>query len=217
MDHEPESRAVSPGSDRGLSALDAAALLRQTTVGARRQFDVWPAYLLVIGAIIFAGAYGAVWWSVHAQSPYVGPSGAALAAMYGGIVAWIVVSSTVVRRATRGVSGPSATSRMYRTWYLAVIVAYSLFQGALYHAGASHAIVYGVFPASAPWLFAGTIILTLGVVREEIRTVLFATSLIVIGVAGAFAGARVDWLVSGAGITAVLVAFALIQSAKHRA
>ncbi len=184
---------------------------------ARRQFEVWPPYLLALGALIFLGAYGVVWWSVHAQNPYVGPSGVALAVMYGGIVVWIVVSTLVIRRATRGVSGDSATSRAYRMWYLAILVAYSVFQGALYHAGASHAIVYGVYPASVPWLFAGTVFLTLGVVREEIRTLLFAAALIAVGLAGAFAGPRVAWLVSGVGIAVVLFVLAGYQVAKDRA
>jgi hypothetical protein len=203
--------------DSELNPQEAAALLQETKLRAQRQFDVWPPYLLLIGALIFLVAYGTAWWSVRGQSPYVGPSGGALAVMYGGIVAWIVAVSLVVQRATSGIGGPSAKSRTYRTGYLVIIVAYSLFQGALYHAGASHAIVYGIFPASAPWLFAGTVFLTLGAIREQGRALLLGIVLIAIGIGGAFAGPIVAWLVSGVSLFAVLVGFAAVQFARRRA
>jgi hypothetical protein len=211
----PKSETVD--EDAELNPQEAVALLQQTKLRAQRQFDVWPPFLLLIGAMIFLVAYGAAWWSVHAQSPYVGPSGGALAVMYGGIVAWIVAVSLVVKRATSGISGPSAKSRTYRTGYLAIIIGYSLFQGALYHAGASHAIVYGIFPASAPWLFAGTVFLTLGAVREEGRALALGIVLIAIGIGGAFAGPVAAWLVSGIGLSVVLAGFATVQFLRRRA
>jgi hypothetical protein len=211
----PESESVD--NDAELNPQEAAALLQETKLRAQRQFDVWPPFLLLIGAVIFLVAYGAAWWSVRGQSPYVGPSGAALAVMYGGIVAWIVAVSFVVQRATSGISGRSAKSRTYRTGYLAIIFAYSLFQGALYHAGASHAIVYGIFPASAPWLFAGTVFLTLGATREESRALALGVVLIAIGIGGAFAGPVAVWLVSGIGLCTVLVVFAIVQFLRRRA
>jgi len=100
---------------------------------------------------------------------------------------------------------------------LVIIIAYSLFQGALYHAGASHAIVYGLFPASAPWLFAGTVFLTLGAIREEGRALALGIVLIAIGIGGAFAGPIAAWLVSGIGLCAVLVGFATFQVLRRRA
>ena len=216
MNQEPESQAAAPADrESELSVRDAAGLLHETTSRARRQFEVWPPYLLVCGAVIFLGAYGVVWWSVRTQTPYVGPSGAALGVMYAAIALWIVLSTVVIRRATRGVSGPSVTSRAYRGSYLVVIAAYSLFQGALYHAGASHAIVYGIFPACAPWLFAGTIFVALGVAREESRSLLLGSSLIAIGIAGAFAGARWGWFVSGVSIAVVLGALAVSQAVNR--
>jgi hypothetical protein len=195
----------------------AAALLEETKLRAQRQFDVWPPYLLLIGAAIFLLAFGAAWLSVRGQHPYVGPSGGALAVMYGGIIVWIVAVVLVVQRATNGISGRSAKGRTYRAGYLVVIIAYSLFQGALYHAGASHAIVYGIFPASAPWLFAGTVFLTFGAIREEGRAMVLGIILIAIGIGGAFAGPVAAWLVSGIGIGGVLVGFAGVQAVKRRA
>jgi hypothetical protein len=137
--------------------------------------------------------------------------------MYGGIVVWIVAVVLVVQHATSGISGRSAKGRAYRAGYLVIIFTYSLFQGALYHAGASHAIVYGIFPASAPWLFAGTAFLTLGAIREEGRALVLGIILMAIGIGGAFAGPVAAWLVSGIGISSLLVGFAAVQAVKRRA
>src|ERR1022692_1761013 len=102
-DHDtPKSETVN--EDAELNPQEAVALLQETKLSAQRKFDVWPPFLLLIGAMIFLVAYGAAWWSVRGQSPYVGPSGGALAVMYGGILAWIVAVTLVVQRATSGIS-----------------------------------------------------------------------------------------------------------------
>jgi hypothetical protein len=211
----PESEAGDEGKE--LNPREAAALLRETKLRAQRQFDVWPPFLLLIGAVIFLVGYGAVWWSVRGQSPYVGPSGWALAVMYGSIVVWVVAVTSVVRRATSGVSGPSVKRRDYRLGYLIIIIAYSVFQGALYHAGASHAIVYGIYPATMPWLFFGTAFVTIGALRQDGRASALGGFLIALGIGAAFAGPVVAWLVSGIGLCALLVGFAVVQTARHRA
>lgn len=200
-----------------LDALDAVAILHETRVRAQRQLDASPPFLLLIGAVVFLVAFGAVWWSVRTQSPYLGPSGGALAVMYGGILAWIVVVTAVVQRAARGVSGPSTRRKAYRGGYFVVILAYSLFQGALFHAGASHAVVYGIFPASAPWLFGGTVVLTHGVILERGRSIILGIALITLGIGAAFAGPIAAWLVSGIGICVTLVSLAAVQSLRRRA
>ena len=219
MTYSEQDNSESPaeGDSSGFDARGAAALLEESTRRAQRQFDATPPFLLLIGAVIFFAGYGAAWWSVRGQVPYVGPSGGALAVMYGGIIAWIVAVVTVVQRATSGVRGRSSKSRKYRGGYVIIIIAYSIFQGALYHAGASHTIVYGIFPTSAPWLFAGTVFVTLGAVREEARSLLLGAIVIGIGLASAFAGPITAWLVSGIGLCAVLLGLAILQSARRRA
>ncbi len=218
MNQEPDTSESEAGDEgKQLNLREAAALLQETRKRAQRQFDVWPPFLLLIGAVIFLAAYGAVWWSVRGQSPYVGPSGWALAVMYGGIIAWVVVVTSVVRRATRGISGPSVKRRDYRVGYLIIIIAYSVFQGALYHAGASHAIVYGIYPATMPWLFFGTVFVTIGALREDGRASALGGFLIALGIGAAFAGPVVGWLVSGIGLCALLVGFAVVQAARRRA
>jgi hypothetical protein len=217
MNQEPEtSESESRDEDKELNPREAAALLQETKKRAQRQFDVWPPFLLLIGAVIFLVAYGAVWWSVRDQSPYVGPSGWALAVMYGSIIVWIVIVTSVVRRATSGVSGPSMKRRDYRLGYLVIIVAYSVFQGALYHAGASHAIVYGIYPATMPWLFFGTAFVTIGALRQDGRASALGGFLITLGIGAAFAGPVAAWLVSGIGLCVLLAGFGVVQASRRR-
>jgi hypothetical protein len=211
----PESTTADEDSELNLQ--EASALLEAAKKRAQRQFDVWPPFLLLIGAFIFLVAYGAVWWSVRGQSPYVGPSGWALAVMYGSIVVWVVVVTSVGRRATSGISGPSVKRRDYRVGYFIIIIAYSVFQAALYHAGASHAIVYGIYPATMPWLFFGTVFVTIGALREDGRASALGGFLIALGIGASFAGPVVAWLVSGIGLCALLVGFAAVQVARRRA
>src|ERR1700742_2446551 len=78
----------------------AAQLLRQTTLDARRHFEPFPPWLLVIRALLALAAYGAIWLSVRGQHPYahptyaVGPAEAAI-----GIVN-VIALTAVAKRAT---------------------------------------------------------------------------------------------------------------------
>jgi hypothetical protein len=213
--HSPETPFID--EDGELDPREAAELLARTKSRAQRQFDAWPPYLVFSGVAIFLFAYGAVWLSVRGQHPYVGPSGGALAIMYGVIVVWIVAVVTVLQRANSGISGRSKRERGYRAGYLIIIFAYSAYQGALYHAGASHAIVYGIFPASIQWLFAGTAFVTIGAIRQEWPALTLGGALIAIGVGAAFAGPVDGWLVSGIGLGAVLTGFGVMRTVMRRA
>jgi hypothetical protein len=216
-DENGSTKAPLIEDDAGLDPRAAAELLASTKHRAQRQFDVWPPYLLFIGSALFLFCYGAVWWSVRHQHPYVGPTGGALAILYGSVVAWIVVVVAVISRANYGVRGASKRRRAFRSGYLIVIVGYSAYQGALYHAHASHAIVYGIFPASIVWLFAGTAFVTIGAIREELPPVLLGGALIALGVASAFTGPVIGWLVSGIGLALVLAGFGATRIVMRRA
>ena len=134
----------------------AAALLEQTKRRAQRKFDTRPPLLMLIGAVVVLVAYGAVWWSVRRQHPYSGPSGTALAVLYTTLIVWVVVVARFFRRATSGVSGRSSRQRGAEgAAFASIWTAVYVFQGALYHAGASHAIVYGIYPAAAPLIIVG--------------------------------------------------------------
>jgi hypothetical protein len=196
----------------------AAALLEQTTRRAQRQLDVRPPLLLLIGAATVLIVYGALWWSVRGQHPYSGPAGWALAVLYGTLLAWVGVVVTFRRRATSGVGGRSSRQRRaagpaFATIWIAVYV----FQGALHHAEASHAIVYGIYPAVAPFLIVGGAAAAYATALEEWRAVGIALAAVALAAGAAFAGPIDVWAVMGIGLCALVVAYAAGQVIVRRA
>ena len=105
-----ENEIPEDGGELDPRAAAAAALLEQTTAGARRQFEVQPTILIVAAAVTVFVVYGAVWLSVRDQHPYTGPSGTALAVLYGTLALWIVFVTVVLRRALSGRSSPPGPS-----------------------------------------------------------------------------------------------------------
>ncbi|HZC74572.1 MAG TPA: hypothetical protein VE220_01260, partial [Gaiellaceae bacterium] len=79
---------------------------------AERTFDARPTFLIVGAAITVLVAYGAVWFSVRDQHPYSGPSGTALAVLYGTLAAWAVLNFVVDGRAL--VAAPAARGHHLR-------------------------------------------------------------------------------------------------------
>jgi hypothetical protein len=85
---------VGPTNRNGTDQLDpreAAALLDETTRRAERQFDLRPPALTLAAGVTVLLGYGVVWLSVRDQHPYSGPSGWALAVLYGLLIIWICV------------------------------------------------------------------------------------------------------------------------------
>ena len=99
--HDTETATVDDGEE--LDPREAAELLEQTTRRAQRQFDIRPPLLMLTGVVVVLIAYGALWLSVRHQHPYAGPTGTALAVLYSTLAVWIVLVTTVMRRATSGV------------------------------------------------------------------------------------------------------------------
>jgi hypothetical protein len=213
MNAEEDARETTTADEGGeLDPREAAALLEQTRRRAQRQFDIRPPLLMLIGAVVVLVAYGAVWWSVRGQHPYSGPSGAALAVLYTTLTVWVVVVAVVYRRATSGVSGRSsrqqgAAGAAFATIWAAVYV----FQGALLHAGASHAIVYGIYPAAAPLIIVGSAAAAYETARENWRMLGFAIAAVVLAAVGAFAGPAGVWGVIGIGLCVLLLGRAADQ------
>jgi len=68
----------------------------------------------------------------------------------------IGLSVRLLQRATKGVTGPTHVLEAGEGIAIALAyVATAVIQGALYHAGASHAIVYGIIPAAGPFVIVG--------------------------------------------------------------
>jgi hypothetical protein len=174
--------------------------------------------LLLIGAATVLIVYGALWWSVRGQHPYSGPAGWALAVLYGTLLVWVGVVVTFRRRATSGVGGRSSRQRRaagpaFATIWISVYV----FQGALHHADASHAIVYGIYPAVAPFLIVGGAAAAYATALEEWRAVGFSLAAVALAAGAAFAGPIDVWGVMGIGVCALVVAYAVMQVVVRRA
>ena len=143
------------------------ALLEQTRRQAQREFDLRPPLLSVIRAVVILVGYGAVWWSVRGQHPYKGPTAAGLVEIYTAVIVVVVMTASVFKRATSGVGGQSRRQqKAYGVAFGTAWIAVSVFQGALKHDGASHAIVYGVFPAAGPLLVIGAAVAAMAAARE---------------------------------------------------
>jgi hypothetical protein len=213
MKPDDARETATAGEGGELDPREAAALLEQTSRQAQRQFDIRPPLLMLAGAAVVLVAYGAVWWSVRGQHPYSGPSGTALAVLYTTLTAWIVLVAVVFRRATSGVSGRrssrqrGAAGAAFATIWAAVYV----FQGALLHAGASHAIVYGIYPAAAPLIIVGSAAAAYETAQENWRMLGFAIAAVVLAAVGAYAGPSAVWGVVGIGLCVLLLGRAADQ------
>jgi hypothetical protein len=210
---------TSPADEGGeLDPRAAAALLEQTTRRAQGQFDIRPPLLIMGAAVVVLVAYGAVWLSVRGQHPYSGPSGKALAELYGTLIVWAIVFGTFLRRATAGVSGRSSRQRRVEgAAFAAVWIAVYVFQGALHHAGAGPAIVYGIYPAAAPIVIVGGAAAAYNAAKENWPWVGLALAAVALAAIGSFAGPADVWAVIGIGLCVLLLARAATRVWQRRA
>jgi hypothetical protein len=171
---------------------------------------------MLVAAFVVLIAYGVLWLSVRNQHPYAGPTGPALAVLYGTIAVWAVFVAVVRRRAVSGVSGRSSQRRQAEAAAFAVpwIMVY-VFQGALYHAGASHAIAYGIYPAAAPVIIVGSAAATHQAAHENWEWAAFAGAAVVLGAVAAYTGPVTVWAVIGIGLAVLLLARAASQILLH--
>lgn len=204
--HHERDETATAAAGVELDPRAAATLLEQAKRRAQRQFDIGPPLLMLLGAAVVLVAYGAVWLSVRGQHPYSGPSGTALAVLYSTLIVWVVVVGVVFRRATSGVSGRTSRQRKAEGAAFATVwAAVYVFQGALHHAGASAAIVYGIYPAAAPILILGGAAAAHAAARENWRVLGFALAGIALAAGASFAGPAGVWGVMGIGLCVLLL------------
>ncbi len=155
MNHPPDS-TVTADNGANFDPRQAAALLGETTRQARRQLEPYPPWMSVIRAVTALAACGAVWLSVRGQHPYEGPP---LAVAIPVVAAFVIINFAatvaVAKHANTGVSGksrlrPPEIAVMTVAWVGVFVV-----MGALAGAGASRAIVYGLYPTTVPLIVAG--------------------------------------------------------------
>jgi hypothetical protein len=155
---------------------------------------------------------------VRGQHPYQGPNAAALLAVYGAVIVVIVASAVVFQRATSGVSGQSRRQRWaYGVAFGTAWIAVSVFQGALYFDGASHAIVYGVFPAAGQLLVVGAAVAGMAAAGEDWRTLGVAIAVVALGTGSAFAGPAGVWGIIAVGGCLISIGYAAVQVWSRRA
>jgi hypothetical protein len=218
MNETRDTNETTTAGDGGeLGPGEAAALLEQTKRQARRKFDPNPPLLSLLRAVVVLGAYGAVWLSVRGQHPYKGPTGWALAILYGLVIIVIIASVSFLKRATTGVKGPSRARPTEITVLAAAWILVYVFQGALDAAGASHAIVYGIYPATAPLIIVG--VTAAGLAQARANWPMFGGTLTVavIATVAAYFGPAGAWLVAGIALAAALLVHAAITAWRQRA
>jgi hypothetical protein len=197
---------------------EAAALFEETRRQAQRQFETNPTWLWLIRAAIVLVAYGAIWLSVRGHHPYQGPSALALVIAY--VVGAVSLRATFItrKRAIDGIRGRS--QRLRRAEIAAVGVPYAavyFFMGALLHDGASHAIVYGVYPATAPLIVVGAAVAGVAAGRGNWTALGLALAAVAVGTAAAFAGPVGAWAVAGAGLFVAILGYAAVTAWLRRA
>jgi hypothetical protein len=211
------SETAAADNDGELDPRAAATLLEQTSRQVQRQFEATPPWLSLIRAGVVLAAYGAIWLSVRGQHPYKGPSGLVIIVVY--VLLAVVLQATIVarKRASAGVGGRSRRLRRAETVALVVvIVAVYTFMGAMYHAGVSHAFVYGVYPATALLIFGGSVAAGIAAAREDWPVFGGALAAVAVGTGGAFAGPVAVWAVVGVSLFVVLAGHAAVTAWLHR-
>ncbi|MGH9021250.1 MAG: hypothetical protein ACRDV0_09580 [Acidimicrobiales bacterium] len=218
MDHGYDQKSSDAAEvSEHLEPAAASRILAESRQQAHRQFNMHPPLLTVIRAVIIFAGYGVVWWSVRGQSPYVGPSGGAILAIYGAVLLVVFLTAGVAQGATKGITGASRESRKINgVAYGAVWVAVAVYQGALHFDGFGHSIVYGVFPASGQLLVIGAVLAGSAAARKTWPELWLAISIVALGTGAAFAGPIGVWGVDALGGAAIGIGCAIFQVRRQR-
>jgi hypothetical protein len=103
MNETPETDETAMDDQDGvLDPREAALILEQTAMTARRQFEPSSPLGVVLGAGVFLFGYGAVWFSMRDQHVYKGPAGWSIAVLYALIISAGIAGSRLSRRAVVG-------------------------------------------------------------------------------------------------------------------
>jgi uncharacterized membrane protein YidH (DUF202 family) len=197
----------------GLDHREAARLLERTRWEAQRGMDFRSPWLSLLAAGVALVAFGAVWLSVRGQHPYKGPTAVALVVLYAVVLIRIGTVVYAHRRARAGVSGRSVSQQRAEAVALAVaLVAVYVLMAALAHDGASDAVVYGVYVATATLIVLGTFWAARSAAREDWRGLGLSIALVIVAAGSAFAGPRGVWLSDGIGLCVVLLGYSAAQA-----
>lgn len=196
---------------------EAASILGDATLTARRRFEQNPPLLHLIRAVVVLVAFGALWLSVRNQHPYTGPNPLAIVICYVAVAVAIATTAGAMKRANAGITRKDKRAQRIAAVVIgtAWIAAY-VFNGALEAYGASHAIVYGIYPATAPLMIVGLVAAAWSGAREEWRTFGATLAVAIVAMLSAFGGPRDSWLFMGIGVAAVMAAAAVATAWEQR-
>lgn len=202
----------------GLDPEGAARLLERTTRQARRSLDFRSPRQSLLAAAAALVAFGGAWLSVRGQHPYKGPTPLGLVGLYAVVLARVGSVLYAHRRARVGVSGRSVRRQRAEGAAVAMaLVAVYVSMGALATAGASDAVVYGVYVPTATLIVLGTFWAARSAVREDWPGLDVSIAIMVVAAASAFAGPRGVWLSDGVGLFIVLLGYSGAQAWLLRA
>jgi hypothetical protein len=210
------SQAGTADDGGGLDPRQAATLLEQVRLRARRQLEPAPPWLLVVRAVLVLAACGAVWLSVRGQHPYKHPTTAAILAVVAFGIVNLGGTVAVARRATAGVRGRSRLRPAEITVLTVVWVGVYVVMVALAGAGVSDRVVYGWYPISVPLIVAGLAWAGIMTTRARWRAVGTGVAVAAVGAAGVFAGPVGAWAVSGVGLCLTLLGAAAAIAWQQR-
>jgi hypothetical protein len=195
----------------------AAAIIEQTAIRARRQFDPSSPIAAVLGAGVFLFGYGAVWWSMRDQRVYTGPAGWSVAVLYGLIAIAAIASRPVVRRATAGIGGRARRQMQMQAAAVAAagIAAWTV-QGALRYLGVSFEVVYGVYGPTVPLIALAAASTGFAAARGRWPELGLAIVVMLIAAGSTFFGPKGAWGLTGLGCAIALLLYAAVLRTRLR-
>jgi hypothetical protein len=209
MNHTSDTAA---GNGDAFTPQQAAALLDEATLEARRKLVSNPPWVLVTRGVLVLAACGAVWLSVRGENPYTGPTNADIPIL----IAFIVLNSVLAvgfhRRAGAGVSGPSRL----RPAEIAIATLAWIAAAALLVGLAAAGLSYRLYPTTL-LIIPGLTWAILMMLRKNWREVYSGTSVAVVGAVGLLATPAGAWLVAGVGLCAALSGGAALNAWYQRA
>lgn len=200
-----------------LDPREAARIVEQTAIQARRQFEPASPKTALLGAGVFLFGYGAVWFSMRDQRVYTGPAGWSIAVLYVLIIVSGIISSRVFWRATTGVTGRARRqSQAQGAAAAAAGIGAWVVEGALRYRGVSFEIVYGVYGPTVPLIALAAAAAGFAAAREKWPELGLAIAIIAVASASTFFGPLGAWGLTGVGCCVALMVYAAVLTAWLR-
>src|SRR5215467_12994363 len=138
--------------------------------------------------------------------PERGPNSAALSVTYALVGIVIGASAAAMRRAAAGVSGPAQRRRWVGIAVMLVAWAAGyVFMAALDHAGVGPAVVFGLYPATAPLLIVGLVAAADAAGRKDWLATGTMLAMAIVSAIAAFGGPVGAWLIMAIGLCVVFL------------